>query len=129
MEKVPLLDEEMAGLRRDLAAIRLDLDAAGAQIKSFSGKLNEIAAKFNMHSHFLKAKERNQDLFFHADLPGDEGQPVSETPAGLAVKPTRPAPAPGQGAGLRLTPPRHWDDPVIWFDNVSLVEEEKEEQG
>ena len=125
IERFPEVEKQMAELGREAAEMK-------SQVHGFSAKINELAAKFNMHSHFLKAKDYNQDLLFHAPPPSitEKEKPFPDDPRSLSMKPARPSqPSVEPQVAIRLTPPRHWDDPVIWFDNVSMIEEEPEESS
>jgi hypothetical protein len=123
------LVEKLPAMEASVRALSGAVESMKGMFRDFQAKINEVTAKFNMHSHFLKAKNWNQDLFFHADPASaeDRDRALPETPRGLGIKPTRLGQAPeGHVVNLRLTPPRHWDDPVIWFDNIGLIEEEEE---
>ncbi|MHC5078511.1 MAG: hypothetical protein ACYTHN_05805, partial [Planctomycetota bacterium] len=124
VQRLPEFETAVNTLREEMGVFK-------EVVRSFTGKINELSAKFNMHSHFLKAKNWNQDLLFHTESPAeDKEQALPESPRALGVMPARLIKPPaGAVVDLRLTPPRHWDDPVIWFDNVAPVEEEEEKES
>jgi hypothetical protein len=127
----PLADS-FKGVDRKVAGFAGDMEALNRTFRGFAAslaaKVDELAAKFNLHSHFLQAKNWNQDLLFHMEpsVGTDKASPLPDANKPLMTKPARSTKEPPAFAiELRLTPPRHWDDPVIWFDNVGPIEKEE----
>jgi len=125
-ESFKAVDRKVGGFGGDLEAMRRTVQESG---KALAAKVDEIAAKFNLHSHFLQAKNWTQDLLFHLEpsVGTDKNSPLPDANKPLMTKPARSIREPKAfGIDLRLTPPRHWDDPVIWFDNVGPLEGDKQ---
>jgi len=120
IDKLPAFEADLRALKEEVAGVR---DSFAVLID----KINELAAKFNFHSHFLKAVNWNQDLLFHSDPPSaqDKDESFADEAKTLALRPARGKAPEGFAVNLKLTPPRHWEDPVIWFDNVEQVEKKE----
>jgi hypothetical protein len=122
------VDRKVAGLSGEMETLRSSIRQL---LASLTAKVDELSAKFNLHSHFLQAKNWAQDLLFHLEpsVGMDKASPLPDANKPLMTKPARSTKEPPAfSIDLRLTPPRHWDDPVIWFDNVGPIEKGEEKK-